>query len=687
MSQWSAKKSFFWQQAPFFRLLLPLIPAIIAYDHHWLPHHLHPLPGLLVSCTCFILLAIPRRQAAWMKPAAFLLLQVTLFCLGWWLTREQDIRTKHNWFARNHTYAESYLVQVKDEPVEKERTWRMQLSICKALQGSVSQAVCGNAFLSIYKDSLPPPIHKGDLLLVPGDWSPVKNAGNPFEFDYVTFCRRRNILHQQFCSADKIFVYQEAGKNEYGFIERCHLFCATQLDKYITDTVAKGILQAMLLGDEGGFDPALRQAYAETGVVHIVSISGSHVGVLFFAITLLFFWLKGRKGQIVKYLAGLTAVWLYVLMAGAPPSALRAGVMFSIIALGTLTDKQSQPLNTLLAAAFVLLVANPVWLFTVGFQLSFCAVLSLMLFFRPIFLALPQTTAAGRWLWTAISASIAAEILTAPLSIYYFHNFPLFFVIANILAALLLGIIALIGGMCVIAFSWLSPVAAMIGMGITRMIRLFNYLIFHLQSWSPASFRYLYISAAELCLLYMIIALTALLLSRRRKQYLYPGMAFSCILLLSLSYHKYQSLRQHRLILYNSGKKPVIEEIRSNRYTLLNDASAVDYATNQAHIGWQAWHPAGKRLQPYFSFKGKNILLLNEQAIPDSTFPLPVDVLMLNQSLKKASARQLQRIFHPKILVASSLPSRWRLTQWKDSCKAIQQPFHTVAFDGAFVLE
>src|SRR5215217_8389356 len=107
MSQWSAKKSFFWQQAPFFRLLLPLVPAIIAYDHNWLPHHLNPLPGLLMFSACFMIIAMVRRQAAWMKQATFLCLQITLFCLGWWLTRQQDIRTKDNWFARDDTQAKS----------------------------------------------------------------------------------------------------------------------------------------------------------------------------------------------------------------------------------------------------------------------------------------------------------------------------------------------------------------------------------------------------------------------------------------------------------------------------------------------------------------------------------------------------------------------------------------------------
>src|SRR5690606_35291651 len=149
----------------------------------------------------------------------------------------------------------------------------------------------------------------------------------------------------------------------------------------------------------------LRQAYADTGVVHIVSISGSHTAMLFLVVTWLFFWLRRPGLQWIKYAAGVALVWVYVLVAGAPPSALRSAVMFTVFALSFMTERGQQPLNTLLMAAFVLLMANPMFLFAIGFQLSFTAVLSLILFYQPIYRLWPQRTLLGRRLWQLTAGS------------------------------------------------------------------------------------------------------------------------------------------------------------------------------------------------------------------------------------------------------------------------------------------
>lgn len=687
MPTWPLKRSYFWQQAPFFRLLLPLLAAIICYDRSWLPSTIQPL-WLLIGClVCFVSAGIIRKQFAALKAVTFLSLQLMVFCFGWWLCRKHDLTQERRWFARSGTMAQAYLATVMDAPAEKERIWRIPVRLTHAIDTAGPRGVCGLAILNCYKDSLPTGIRKGDLLLVPPAWQPIKNAGNPFEFDYAAYCRRKHILHQQFCAKDRLIIYRQADTKVNGLIERCHLFCQRQLDRYVTDSISKGILQAMLLGDEEGFDPSLRQAYAETGVVHIVSISGSHVGVLFFIVTLLLFWLKGKKGQLIRYLAGLAAIWLYVLMAGAPPSAIRSAVMFSIVALSILTGKQSHPLNTLLAAGFILLTANPMWLFAVGFQLSFCAVLGLVLFFRPLFLAWPQTSAVGRWLWTAVSASICAELLTAPLAIYYFHSFPLFFIIANVLAAVLLGIIALVGGMGIIAFCWAPPVARGIGFVITRLIRLFNYLILHIQGGSPDSFTHLRIGTVALILIYAGITAFAYYLILKRKPALFIGLALSCLLVSLLINDKYRALRQHRLVVYNSGRHSRVEEIRGHHFNILGLDTAPNKMTDQAHNGWHAWRCAPATHGDYFRIKNRNILLLKHPATADTCVPFPVDILIADYSLKHGSARRVKEIFHPKILVASSLQPRWVLQQWADSCRTIGQPFHAVAYDGAFVFE
>lgn len=686
MSRWPIKKSFFWQQAPFFRLLVPMIIAIIFYDQNWLPAGPVSSTAFLVSSIAFIVVCFFKRLPALIKIFGFVFLQIAVFSFGWMSMQRNDVTTNQNWFAKNKSGA--HLVKVMEEPTEKERTWRMPIAIVKSSDSN--SIVSGKAFLSIYKakDSSFD-IGRGDLLMVSGNWLPITNSGNPFEFDYATFCRRKNITHQQLVAPEEVSIYKKATVLTPGLLESCHDFCQARLDRFVTDKTTRGILQAMLLGDEQGFDPALRQAYAETGVIHIVSISGSHVGVLFFVITTLLFWLKGKRGQWMKYIVGVVFVWLYVLMAGAPPSALRSALMFSVIAISIMNSKQSHPLNTLMAAAFILLSVNPGWLFTVGFQLSFGAVLSLMIFFEPIFLAWPQTTKIGRWLWGAIAASIAAEILTAPLSIYYFHNFPLFFAVANIFAAFLLGLVAMIGGMAIIAFSWIPSLAAFIGKVLELVVFWFNIIILRIQEWSPTSFKYLQLSTVGLLLFYAAIAGFSISILQKKTNALLLGMGSLTFLLVVLCTGKYQLLQQERLVVYNINKQNIVERISGNRFYPLSDsATAERYVTKQAHTGWQAW-VSGKSVphSDYFDYKGRRVLIMNDHFLMADGNQLPVDVLIANVPLKNLSPFQLQQTFHPKTIVASGSQPRWVLKKWKDSCLAIGQSFHAVTMDGTFILE
>src|SRR5690606_16379397 len=173
--------------------------------------------------------------------------------------------------------------------------------------------------------------------------------------------------------------YKQTPAQEKSLTDKTHARAMHILDHYIKDTATLGLIQAMLLGDEMNFDPELRQSYVETGIIHIVAISGSHVMVFFGIISFLFFWLKSPRYEFIKYLISVPLVCFYVAVAGAPTSAVRAAIMFSFIALGLLIQKERQPLNQLFATAFFMLLYEPMWFFAVGFQLSFAAVLSLII--------------------------------------------------------------------------------------------------------------------------------------------------------------------------------------------------------------------------------------------------------------------------------------------------------------------
>ncbi len=687
--RWPLRTVPFWSKAPFFHLLLPLLIAIFCYDCGWMKSSPYwSVAGFLLLALLTIIVALPRLLR-FTKALFFPALYLLVFCFGIWRTQQSDLSTHENWVGRSKDTSSLSLVRIAAPPSGKERIWRMPVSILKNTGNNATQAVCGEAWLNIYKDELPFLYTEGDELLVPAHWQEVANSGNPFEVDYKTINRRQNIRHQQFIAPAQAQLFRKGEPRPKGLLAQAHNYCNTQLIRYVRDSATYGLLQAMLLGDERSFDPMLRQAYSETGVIHIVSISGSHVGVLFAMIALLLSGFKGRKGSWLRFVTGLFVIWFYVLMAGAPPSALRAALMFSVLAFGTAFSKEPQPLNTLFAAAVALLCANPMWLFAVGFQLSFGAVLSLILFYEPIYSLWPQTNKALRWLWSGLAASFAAEVLTAPLVVYYFHNFPLFFMIANLLAAMLLGFLALLGGMLIIIFSFLPPLAMAVSWIVTVLVQAFNKVIIILQSWNPASFKYLQIDKPELLLLYLTITGMSLYFLNKAKRGLWMGMSSLLLLLAMLCNDKMRLMRQERFVVYNISRHTSVERIAGNHFqTLFSDTTPGElYASKLAHTGWGAWKAATNNNQDCFTVRGKRILVLKSAIATGDTSRFPTDILIVHCPLKDVTPEALVHSFQPKIIVAGGGQKRWVIQQWKSRCAVLHIPFHAVTNNGAFLIE
>ena len=556
------------------------------------------------------------------------------------------------------------------------------------MRAEKSTPVSGSGLVYIYRSGGQLSLAEGDTLLLPSRWQAIRNSGNPFEFDNATFQRRKGILHQQFLPVSAVTIFGKAASSQAMPLTQIHHWADRQLRAYIRDSATLGLLQAMLLGDEGGFDPELRQAYSQTGVIHIVSISGSHVAVLFLVVTGVFFWLKGKRGAWVKAITGVALVWLYVLVAGAPPSALRSALMFTVIALAGVSGQEGNSLNTLACAAFALLVVEPAWLFSVGYQLSFGAVLSMLLFYSPIYRLWywPKRHWFTRWLWAASSASFAAEILTAPLVIYYFHNFPLLFLIANIIAAIMAGVCALIGGLAIIAFCWIPPIARSLGILVMIVVNWFNSAIIWMQGWHVTALQHLRLSASELALCYLLIIGLGVWWLKKLRHGLFIALPAVCMLLLMLTFDAFQTLRQERLIVYNNGRIPAAEIIRGRHFESLT-GGVVGYNAVAAHTGLGAWRKGENLTSPYFSFAGKRMLLLQDSSIQAYENPFPVDVLILARPLRQIRVANFLQTFSPKEIVLAVRPSAYHLRRWTDSCSAHGILLHSVDRDGAYICQ
>lgn len=618
----------------------------------------------------------------------FLLVNISLLFIAWSLCWYNDVRNSASWFGNTINTSDAYLARITATPAEKEKTWKLDVTVLKSLRENKLYPANGDAFIYEYKSYTASPLHKGDTIWIPNNWEAIKNTGNPFEFDYAAYCAHNNFCYQQFLSSTDIKLYSKGNSSDITLVEKTHDYCMAQMERYIPDTGAKNLIQAMLLGDEIYLDQNLLNAYSETGIVHIIAISGSNVTIFFLGISFLLWWLKNKKYTWLKYMIALPLVWFYVMMAGAPLSAIRAAIMFSILALGFVLQKNNNSLNQLFAAALVLLCAEPMWLYAIGFQLSFIAVLSLILFYKPIYKLYTPPNIVMKKIWETASASIAAELLVAPLVVYYFHMFPLLFIIANIVAFLFMGLVSLLG-MFIVSFGFIPFIAKISGLVASVMVVYFNRIIYWMQDMNPASFHFLRLTAFELLFIYISIASFAIFLIKKKNATIFVGLAALCCLFLFFCRDEWVALCQKQMVVYNMSKTNHIEIIEGKYFSVLNTDTMLtenkkDYITMPAHINWAAWRNKKLPLQEVFLIGGKKALILNHRIKTKDYFP--VDYLILNCRLRKSNLQELMRIFSPKMIVLGNNYKHFMIDRYVEKAKEQNIPLYILNYDGAYVL-
>uniref|UniRef100_A0AB33J5J9 ComEC family competence protein n=1 Tax=Prevotella sp. GTC17254 TaxID=3236794 RepID=A0AB33J5J9_9BACT len=271
---------------------------------------------------------------------------------------------------------------------------------------------------------------------------------------------------------------------------------------------ALAVVAAMTLGDKSMLSRQLKDDYSVAGTSHILALSGLHLSIIFMVLTLLF----GRS--LIGRLSALVAIWMYAMLVGLPPSVVRAATMMTLYSLATLLHRSHISLNTLALAAIIMLAANPLCLWDVGFQLSFCAVAAILCLYRPLSDWLNPTNAVLRWTWTMTCTSVAAQIGTAPLVAYYFGRFSCYFLLTNLVvipcAMLLLYMACLL-----LLMGWLPICAQVLGWAVGIVAGLMNSVVSSIARWPGASIEPVYIGGVRLLLLYIVIVCVCLLVSFR----------------------------------------------------------------------------------------------------------------------------------------------------------------------------
>lgn len=694
-----------WKKIPFLKLLIGMIAGILLQWHFQFSTITGWLLLLISSAAllCFFFIPFFNRYKLVIIPGIAGIF--IFFSLGIILTQQKDTRNDKDWMGNYYNGTQALLLKIDEPLAEKTKSLKANARVLAMQQDNEWINVNGKIILYFKKElsgekekSVLQQLTYGSQLIIKKPLQEIKKAGNPGGFDYKRYSLFKGITHQLYLQPGEFVILNNKTQKDFRqFIYTIRNKVLQILRRNIKGAKELGLAEALLIGYKDDLEQSLVQSYTNTGVVHIIAISGLHLGLIYWLLTKLFNPLRRKKK--IKWMVPvfiITGLWLFSFLAGAQASILRSAVMFTCIVAGESFRKKTSVYNTMAISAFILLCINPFWLWDVGFQLSYAAVLSIITFVRPIYNWFYFKNKIVDFFWKLNAVTLAAQILTLPVSIYHFHQFPVLFILSNFFTVPLASAI-LIGLILLVAISFLPTVALLLGKLIAGFIWLMNTYIERVEAIPFSLWDELQIDLWQTFLLLLFAAGTSYWLIEKSRH----GLKFALFTLLSFtalrSYSFIKSNQQQKIIVYNVPQKKAIDIVNGRNYYFIGDSDllADDFARN-FHL-----KPSRIRLRVeetdslpnlsikdhYLTFNDKQILLLdtsitfNLQEIKPS-----IDLLVISKNPKLYMKKLAAALDIRQVVFDGSVPA-WKTKYWKADCDSLGIPWHDVTMKGAFVME
>ncbi|PCJ62799.1 MAG: hypothetical protein COA58_16695 [Bacteroidetes bacterium] len=521
-----------WRHIPLLRFLIPFILGILVTKEYDL--ELIPVFSAFILLCSILLIGHLYLKNNISRVLIYILSLVGLcatFLSGILVTENYQLKNFSNHFS-HQSDADFLLVRVVSNPEEKRKSIGCQLAVCKLYDSDTFVDVQGLVQGYFEKDSLSLGLNYGDYLCIQNTLKPIEEAKNPHQFDFKKFYNNKNIYHQgYFRSGSWVFT----GAHKSSTLFSLSYYLQDQLrrlfNRYFKDESVKGVAQAIVFGYREDLDEDWMRAFSKTGTIHVLAVSGLHIGIIYILLSSLIGLGRSRgKWLIVKSIVVIVSLFIYCLVTGFAPSVSRAALMFGIVICGNAWNRNSNIYNTLTFAAFVLLVFNPLNLYNVGFQFSFLAVIGIV-FYKDYFSSFwPQSSWLGNKVISLLSVSVAAQITTFPIGLYYFHQYPNLFMFSNLIVIPFITVILYSGIFFIAVGFWSDWLAQFLSKIISIYIQFISSIVHYIQDIPFAFFENVHITFSQMLLIYaLIVAVTFTVLQKWRK-------GFVLVIVLSISF-------------------------------------------------------------------------------------------------------------------------------------------------------
>ena len=668
-------------------LLVPLATMVLGI----LLGGFYPLPKVYIIASfagCCILFALLIWKRGFQHIAVYLLL---FFAAGYFLTSLQDERLRDNHYT--HVIPQQkqiYKGKLIAHPVPTARAVRLELALLMVESGA---PVSGKVYVYAPSDSMLLGLSPGDQVLFRARLNPLETPKNPHEFDFKNYLNLHGIYAQCYTQELAVLPQQSWMLARYTTKARSRLLAIIRQMNFSEEETA--VASALLLGYRHLVTDETTRAFSGSGAMHVLAVSGLHVGILYMMVSFLLR-IDRRKPQesnVVQVFVTIAIIWCYAALTGFSPSVNRAAVMFTFVSLGYLRQHKAPVIQSLIVSALALLLYNPNYLFEVGFQLSYAAVFGIVYLQRDIRNYFPKTK-----IWLLDSAfeicavSIAAQLGTFPLSMYYFHQFPVYFLASNLIVipaafmAMSYGILLLLYASIFPLFEWMSLPLKWILFGMIESVKF-------VQQLPNAVVEGLWIGRVELILVTLLVFFAANAFWRKHKISLFLATSLAVVFLLSNLQTAASRHSANKLIIYSVAKHPTIEHRHGTHSTLLADS--VLLADEQAflfHIRHNLWAGGVKAPKVFrlerdtvspnlilsngmVEMSGTRILLFSDAA-DSSKFTLEPDVVFV-----KANVAPPQKLPNVPVVLLRGLRAK-TTEQWQAQSIGV----HDLAASGAFTL-
>ncbi len=546
--------------------------------------------------------------------------------------------------------------------------------------------VIGKALINLQKDSLQTQLPIDGIYITKTNLVAVKTPLNPDQFSYKNYLEKQQVHYQLYANPQNILKTQDAKHTLFGYASRFREHINTKLSHYQYSNDQLSIINALILGQRQNITKEVYDNYTNAGAIHILAVSGLHVGIILLILNFIFKPVERLKnGKVLKTLILLMLLWTYALIAGGSASIIRATTMFSIVAIGINLKRPTNIYNTLAISVFVLLLIKPNFLFDVGFQLSYAAVIAIVSF-QPILEALwtPKYKLVNL-LWKTLTVTVSAQFGIIPISLYYFHQFPSLFWLSNLIVIPFLSLILGLG-LLVITLSLFGLPKTFLSDAFGEVINWMNQFFGWISNQEDFLIIDIPFTVLQVVVSYILIFCIYALYHHKNYKWIQFTLASIIALQLSYIFNQYQS-KGDLFVIFHKSRNTIIGKKYNDQLAIYSNLKNAETNTIiRSYAVKNSLKPLpSKPLTSVYKFNDKHVLIVDSLGVYNLQ-NIAIDYVLLTQS-PRVNLERLIDSLQPKAIIADGNNYKSYVKRWDKTCKKQKLPFYQTGKTGAFILK